>query len=378
MKSFVIFSSMLILYTGSFAQHCNQEELSKRPGKWKEKPRQGSLYDVTAKEVAAESLVLNQVDNMIRSGYHPVGTVAHVIKTYGYVPGTGANWIGNPFYYYIPLQKFRCINDKEYTDGGAVIDVTSTLFVYANSMDWVAPITASDLDADNKNGYVPLADMPIQKDGLYYFDLKKEPDAAFEAVLITKDGSLPYKYVTRKDFLQIRKGQLEVQRKIHLEDAIKKSKIRPAAEQEAAKQKEIASLKAGNYTQPYIDRYLKDYKTDEERKDAAITGSNKYYDTPLELISKLLSSSSDADLSQPAIIKSADSFDTFSGFVSDKEGMCLIKPNRDYYNKNLPRSSPQFFTVFYRWDNNDPIYKNAMAGIKQSINYQTLKNMLEK
>lgn len=376
MKSVVIVGCLLTVSAGLFAQNCNQEELSKRPGKWKEKPRQGSLYDVTAKEVAAETLVLNQVDKMIRTGYHPVGTVAHVIKTYGYVPGTGANWIADPFYYYIPLQKYTCINGKEYTDGGAVIDVTSTLFVYANSMDWAAPITAADLPADNKNGYVPLADMPVQKDGLYYFDLKKEPGAGFEAVLITKDGKLPYKYVTRKEFLQIRKGQLERQRNIHLEDAIKKSKIRPAAEQEAAKQKEIADLKAGNYTQPYIDRYLKDYKTDEQKRDAAIARSNRYYDTPLELISKLLSGSSDADLNQPAIIKSMDAFDTFSGFVSDKEGMCLIKPNRDYYTKNLPRSAPQFFTVFFRWDDNDPVYKQAMADIRKSINFQTLKNML--
>ncbi len=154
--------------------------------------------------------------------------------------------------------------------------------------------------------------------------------------------------------------------------------VRPLAEQEAAKQKEIASLKKENYTQPYIDRYLKDYKTDEQKKETSIARVRKYYDTPLNLINKLLTPSSEEELATPAIIHYGETYDVFTGFVSDAEGQCLVKPNRAYYNTKLAKSAPQFFSVFYKWDDTLPVYSKAIQDIKPSINFQTLKNMLAK
>jgi hypothetical protein len=220
--------------------------------------------------------------------------------------------------------------------------------------------------------------MPVENDGIFYFDLNPGTTEYFEAVLITKDGKLPYQYVTRKEFLEIRKNQLEKKRSEALDATIKRNNVRSATEHEVAKQKEIADLKKDNYSQPYIDRFLKDYKTDEQKRDADITRSNKYFDTPIELIKQLLTNYFDKELSEPAIILGQDEYDTFTGFVTDAKGICLVKPNPEYFNKNLPKTSPQFFVVFYRWVENDPVYKNAMAEIKKSINYSTLKNMLGK
>jgi hypothetical protein len=379
MKTFIVSCGAIFFIVNLYAQYtCDQEELYRRPGKFKESKAKGSLYNVTTKEVTAESVVLNQIDQMIKTGYHPVGIVATVVKTYGYIPASGTNWIGNPFYYYLPLQKYLYSKGIEYVNGEAVVDVVASLFVYANRMEWIANISASGLEAKNKNGYVQLRDMPVEKDGIFYFDLNPGTTEYFEAVLITKNGKLPYQYVTRKEFLEIRKNQLEKKRSEALDATIKRNNVRSATEQEAAKQKEIADLKRDNYSQPYIDRFLKDYKTDEQKRDADITRSNKYFDTPIELIKQLLTNYSDKELSEPAIILGQDEYDTFTGFVADAKGICLVKPNPEYFNKKLPKTSPQFFVVFYRWVENDPVYKNAMAEIKKSINYSTLKNMLGK
>lgn len=177
---------------------------------------------------------------MVKAGYQPAGTVAFTNDVFGYSTASGTNRIANPFYYEVNFRKYLCSRGKEYVNGEARFNVFGSVFVITNSMERIAPITASGLNPDNKNGYVFLKDLPVEKDGIYYFVLSKEKETGYEAVLITKVDALPYKYLTRKEFLIIRKRQLEFYRNEQIANTIKRHKIRPAAEQEAAKQKEIA------------------------------------------------------------------------------------------------------------------------------------------
>jgi hypothetical protein len=104
----------------------------------------------------------------------------------------------------------------------------------------------------------------------------------------------------------------------------------------------------------------------------------KYYNIPLNLINHLLDRSAENEISKPAIISAQDIFDTFSGFVTGAKGTCLVKPNPAYYNKTSTRSAPQFFTVFYNWNDKDPVYDNANTALKKAIDYKLLKNILSK
>lgn len=380
MKSLLILTCILLVSFYLYAQKtCDQNELSSRPGKWKESKAKGSLYEVTPKEAAAEQATLNNISGMIKAGYTPQAVVAMPSNIIGYNPAIGANWIANPFAHFIPFRKYLCLQGKEYVNGEMVVDVKATLFIYANSMEWIANIYPANFSKDNENGYVYMQDMPVVKDGFYYYNLNPEAGAEpYEAVLITKDNALPFKYVSKKEFLLIRKTKLEKKKQTELDATFKSSIIRSAAEQEAAKQKEIASLKKENYSQPYIDRFLKDYQTDEQKRDAAINRVAKYFNDPIKLISTILTSSSETELAKPAIIKGQETYDIFTGFVSDAEGICLVKPNLDYYNSNLAKSAPQFFTVFYKWDDKNPVYDKTITDLKKSINLQTLKNMIVK
>jgi hypothetical protein len=49
----------------------------------------------------------------------------------------------------------------------------------------------------------------------------------------------------------------------------------------------------------------------------------------------------------------------FEQFVDEgtSGSFIAVKPNLEYFNKNLPKSSPQFFTVVYKISKGDPIFR---------------------
>ena len=70
----------------------------------------------------------------------------------------------------------------------------------------------------------------------------------------------------------------------------------------------------------------------------------------------------------------------FKKFVEEgtKGSFIAVKPNLDYYNKKLPKSSPQFFTVVYKVSKDDAVFEDNIEAIKQAVDFATLKNLLGK
>ncbi len=200
MRSLLLFGMASAFSFCTYAQkNCDQNELNTRAGKWKESTLKGSLYQVTAKEAAEETATLNKVDGMIKSGYQPTAVVLIHSNVIGYNAAIGANWIAHPYAYSIAFKKYTCINGKEYVNGEAQVDAMASIFVYANSMEWIANIYASNISPEVEDGYVFMEDMPVLKDGVYHFNLNKnKPGMHYEAVLITKGNELPFVYVTKK------------------------------------------------------------------------------------------------------------------------------------------------------------------------------------
>ena len=72
---------------------------------------------------------------------------------------------------------------------------------------------------------------------------------------------------------------------------------------------------------------------------------------------------------------------TYLTFFTDDDdplGKVLINPNPAYFNKNLPRSSPQFFSVYIIGNPKDPIASKVMTDIIKAVDFAALKNMLGK
>jgi hypothetical protein len=141
--------------------------------------------------------------------------------------------------------------------------------------------------------------------------------------LITYNDTLPFSYVSRKEYLLIQKKRLE--------RAVKESPGEKA----------------------YLDQYFKNI--------------SDYLAKP------------EAELNQPGICMWNDE-ERFEKFVEEgtRGSFIAVKPNLAYYKKNLPKSSPQFFTVIYKIAHGDPVFEANIAAIKNAVDFGALKNMLGK
>ena len=141
--------------------------------------------------------------------------------------------------------------------------------------------------------------------------------------LITYNDTLPFYYVSRKEYLLIQKKRLE------------------KSMQEVPSEKEYTSKYLNN-----VNEYLKKPET---------------------------------ELTLPAICMWNEE-EKFEKFVAEgtRGSFFAVRPNLDYYRKKLPRSSPQFFTVVYKIANGDAVFADNYDAIKKAVDFTTLKNMLGK
>ena len=107
-------------------------------------------------------------------------------------------------------------------------------------------------------------------------------------------------------------------------------------------------------------------------------GEKAYFDAYLKNINEYLTNP-ESELNQPAICMWNEE-EKFEKFVEEgtKGSFIAVKPNPAYYHKNLPKSSPQFFTVVYKISKGDAVFEENIEAIKKAVDFATLKNMLGK
>jgi hypothetical protein len=141
--------------------------------------------------------------------------------------------------------------------------------------------------------------------------------------LITYDDSLPFYYVSRKEYLQILLKRLD--------------KAKKESPGEAA----------------YFNGF--------------ISNVNDYLKKP------------ESELSQPAVCMWNEE-ERFERFVAEgtKGSFIAIKPRLDYYHTKLPAASPQFFSVHYKVSVGEAVFADNIANIIKAVDFKLLKNMLGK
>jgi hypothetical protein len=143
--------------------------------------------------------------------------------------------------------------------------------------------------------------------------------------LITYDSSLPFSYLSQKEYLLLTKARL---------------------------QKSISENgNSSGFYNEYVNRV------------------DEYLKRP------------ETELAAPAIINRADE-ERFTGFLreGDRGAYFTIKHDPAYYRKGVPKSAPQFFTVVYSvWEGDEvPVYVDNMNSIKKAVDFSALKNLLGK
>ena len=328
-KKTIILIAFVLTALSSVAQDCSQEDLAQKPGTWKA-GQQGSIHNVTAADLAKEKAVLSGIHKMVSSNYSPTGCQISYSTVFGKVPIEGQIFKADPYYYSMYILRYLCDQNsadksKYYVD----ISTPTTVDIVANQIDCLNTLYAANLADDDFRGYLKLKQRPQKKDGVWFMGDEVVGDAgtAYEIKestwLITFNDTLPFIYVTRKEYLLIERKRLE-----------KSVKDSPGEKE---------------YFQKFLDN-ISEYLTKPE-----------------------------SELSQPAICLWNDE-ERFTGFVDEGTlgSFFAIKPNLSYYKKNLPKSSPQFFTVVYTLSLGDPVFEANIAAIKEAVDFAKLKSMLGK
>jgi hypothetical protein len=325
---FITLVVILLLTISATAQDCSKEALRIKPGTWKAGPQgSGPANDVTAADLAREKTVITNIHNMIASQYKPTGCEIDYSKVFGMGKIAGENWIANPYHYAMYILRYLC--DQQSTDKTKYyVDYSTptTVNITANAIHWLSTLYAANLQADDFRGYLKLTKMPVNKNGYYFMGEEKVDynSPIFEyRWLITYDDVLPFSYVSRKEYLLIQKKRLE------------------KALQESPGEK------------AFLDQYFKN-----------IENSLKQSET---------------ELSKPAICIWNDE-ERFEKFVDEgtNGSFIAVKPNLAYYRKNLPLSSPQFFTVVYKISKGDAVFEENIASIEKAVDFAQLRSMLGK
>ncbi len=370
-----VMPSLFLTAQGS-AQDCTPEILAQKPGQWHKSPDFNlnlpkGILSQAKKVVAPVSKLFFEVYPQPRgceakwyesygSGNYDIG----LAQSYGFISGY--------FMYYCKGNK------KDFFLGGETDD---WIYILANYC-WML----NDFLTVNGKKYWTLRRPTEVKEGMLYFDYpisSSRPDPKglwVYAWMITYPGKLPYKPITRKEYLlearqEVAKTQIEV-----IEKVKKSTRIRPVAEQEAAKNKEVQYLKKS-----YPDnrrgwqRYLEDYQTDEQRLQGTIDHMTKQYQATLRIMDNLLKDLSAEELQKPAVVSViATAFKGFEDDFKERNANMLIRWDPDYFDKKLSKAVPQFFTVLIRENRRELPSVEITRLVKEKFRFDVLSSMLGK
>ncbi len=259
------------------------------------------------------------------------------------------------------------------------IETAAWSFVYMNSFGWFMSDQndKAGLSIDSADAWL-LPNKIGEWKGLPLYKPSGSGDKN-KTVLITRDGQLPYTPVSRLQFLRSLKAKIEADKKIQ-HDANEKIAVRSATEEEAAKQKGLQDIEktvGARYWEQRKAGYLKNYKTDEQRKQENLRLSDGFFDARLKSVNDELNNESSNDLQQPAIVNN-DYTSTFKGFTTDEMGgRMVVLINTAYFNMQLPKYVPQFIAVYWSWDKSSPKL-NFKTHFEENFPIDKLKAMIDK
>ena len=373
-KITAVFLCIVCLFSNTKAQdqNCDAAALMNIKGSWKKESDANMRPDKNQSQINSR---IDAVSKLFQMAYpEPKGIVAEWYRSM-----EGKPLVNNgPVTYQLNslYLAWYCNNNLHKTMLG---DETSTWsFVWMNSFGWLltdqydkALVKVQGLQA------WWLAKKIGEWKGLSLYEPTGSPKKG-KVVLITRNNQLPYKPVTRLQFLQAMKEKIEADKKTQL-DFQKKRTVRSDAEEEAAKQHGLEN--ALKYAPPNrIEQrkadYLKHYKTDRQRIDENIQQTEDYYNSMLKPLSDELNKETETELQQPAIVDNSASI--FKGFTTDENGgRMMVVVNPDYFKPNLPRYSPQMIVLYWSWDKNTPC-QDFKKQLEENFPVDQLKAMIDK
>ena len=375
----IIFCSFLLSPVNIQAQVCDTVAIMNIKGKWTTTAENIVFPDKTFSSTQYSQLRtrLDKIAMLFKEAYpQPVGMEA---AWYRSIRGNSLVEKGPVPYQFNALYKsWYCNQNLHKLMLGT--ETNTWVHVYANDFGWFMTHQYDEI-ADKIDGSIAfLLPKKIGEWKGYPLYQPSGNKTKSKAILITRDGQLPYKPVSRLQFLNSMKQKLEESKKAQV-DLNNKMPERTAAEQEATKQKELENVLTGAPPSRIDERtasYMKRYRTDHQRKEDNIQQTKNYFNgliKPYDDIGKNLNQN---ELNEPAIVDRADWTSSFKGFTTqEKGGRMIVFINNDYFNLKLPRYVPQFIALYWEWDTNSPAI-NFKKQLEENFSVDKLKAMIDK
>lgn len=300
-----------------FAQPCTAETMAAKTGKWKQGP-QGSIRNIAAADLAKEKAFLVNLQKKISAGFIPTGLEVHYSTVWN--KGNETGYTGDPFHLAMYFLRYLCDDSPK----GYYVEYSSAtnVVVAANQLFGTEDIKAVPLEADHFRGYIRLFQKPVIKDGAVYMGAELTDNGRIkeESWLITRGDSLPFRFLSRKEYLLMIRAKLEKQK---------------------------AS------TDAYLKKYL-------DKVNTALQGTEK-------------------ELSQIAVCNSSEE-ERFTGFLREGERFSFypVLPDMNYYKKGTARSAAQFISVKYKYSIGDPVFDKNLQAIRNVLTFDYLRSLLVK
>ncbi len=327
----ILISFLVLCSTTTLAQDCDKEQLKTLPGKWLPQPGD-EVHSGTPRPAAADAAgaknVFQRIGKMFQQKYQPVGVDVYNYLTHHITPGgTYGNW----YIYTLSNFRFICVNGKKSRNSEGVSSSVhinpaglfrfSEMPVY-NEYGKVNPETSSSC------GFYSLSPkeckggkLPDLSNGYHRVETGND-----YYVWITHEGKRPYRYVSRREFLE--------------------------------KQVAICEANLKELNQQYSSKGWKEqFDAFPEYREKMLEGRKNnlsMHQNPLEAYRRDLKKDA-AWLNEMAVVKSVSLRDPktnayqYSRYdfttVDDPSMVVPVMPDPAYYNPKLPKSAPQFIVI---------------------------------
>ncbi|MBN8575861.1 MAG: hypothetical protein J0L66_02920 [Cytophagales bacterium] len=354
----------------STAQPCTKEDILKQPGYWTPGLK-SSTYGVAAADLARQQSIVANIIQPIQKKYaSPRGV--DIIFGGAHFENSRLPQIskpGNYYYAYFYIAEHPCVYTKE-----AMENRGSSAYLWICANDFSLEFGHSFFVPTKPNEENPKTDAfrlidqkPVLKDGVWYWRDGKGSTGDYRWV-ISFDSKQPFIIITRKEMAE--------RLKVYYQKKMKQSEDQF---NETLKTNEETYQNIKKFNEKEATAFREQSKTFAEKMRST---ELSMYGKSLAVVEGILKSSDSQALQQPAIIDAIKGFDQFEGFVNEDHmyAMFAMRPNPAYFNAQLPKSSPQFFTVHFsigEFENN-LLAEKAKEDLLKAIDFTVLKNMLGK
>ncbi len=360
-----------------YTQNCEGVALENIPGKWT--PGLKSSIGISGAELVKARSVTDNLDNHFRTDYPAFkGLYAQYFSAFeDYNPYNGNDLA--QYYYSLYFSGFYCHDNKVLANPDRYVSFRIKL--NETGITFTHDALVGEWDENEKDHFGWIDNFPDQKDGVIY--MKATPDSAQFTVkperwLLTYQDKLPYAYVTRFEYLQALKSKLNKAAQKGIDDLKAMNPIRPKAEQDKEKEEALKKFKedAANGLGDWTDRYLQNYRTDEQMQEENIRATTEMYNRPLQKVDDYLRRP-DNELRTAAVISTISEF---NGFINEGDigAMIVVKGNPSYYDENIGKAVPQIIYVTLDMNSKEEKYVSTYSNIIKRLDFEMLKNLLGK